>query len=56
MENALTDLMYELSSRDDVRSVRVTDRVISGEEPPLLELTQRRRQPHAVIALPTAPA
>jgi ATP-dependent Clp protease ATP-binding subunit ClpX len=56
MENALTDLMYEIPSRDDVRSVYVTDKVLSGEEPPLLELTQRSRQPHAVIALRTVPA
>jgi len=53
MEDALTDLMYEIPSRDDVRAVRVTNTVISGDEPPILELAQRSSEPDAVINLRT---
>ena len=38
VEEALTDLMFELPSRDDVRVVRVTEGAIMGQESPVLEL------------------
>ena len=56
MEDSLTDLMYELPSRDDVRSVCVTDKVITGEESPILELTQCNPEPDAVVDLRKVPA
>jgi len=37
VEDVLTDIMYEIPSRNDIRSVRVTDKVITKEEPPMLE-------------------
>jgi len=37
VEEVLTDIMYEIPSRNDIRSVRVTDKVILKEEPPVLE-------------------
>ena len=37
VEDVLTDIMYEIPSRNDIRSVRVTDKVILKEEPPMLE-------------------
>src|SRR2546421_4410051 len=37
VEEVLTDIMFELPSRSDIRTVRVTDRVIAREEPPILE-------------------
>ncbi len=40
VEDVLTDIMYEIPSRGDIRSVRVTDKVITKEEPPILEPTR----------------
>jgi ATP-dependent Clp protease ATP-binding subunit ClpX len=37
VEEVLTAIMFELPSRRDVRAVRVTDKVITGEEPAILE-------------------
>jgi ATP-dependent Clp protease ATP-binding subunit ClpX len=37
VEDVLNDIMYEIPSRSDVRAVRVTDKVILKEEPPMLE-------------------
>jgi ATP-dependent Clp protease ATP-binding subunit ClpX len=37
VEEVLTDIMFEIPSRSDIRAVRVTDKVIAGEEPPILE-------------------
>ena len=37
VEEVLTDIMFELPARRDIRAVRVTDKVISREEPPILE-------------------
>jgi len=37
VEDVLTEIMYEIPSRNDIRSVRVTDKVILKEEPPMLE-------------------
>jgi ATP-dependent Clp protease ATP-binding subunit ClpX len=37
VEEVLTDIMFELPSRSDIRAVRVTDKVIAREEPPILE-------------------
>jgi ATP-dependent Clp protease ATP-binding subunit ClpX len=37
VEEVLTDIMFELPSRRDIRAVRVTDKVITREEPPILE-------------------
>jgi ATP-dependent Clp protease ATP-binding subunit ClpX len=37
VEDVLMDIMFELPSRRDIRAVRVTDRVITREEPPILE-------------------
>ncbi len=37
VEEVLTDIMYEIPSRSDIRSVRVTDKVIMREESPTLE-------------------
>jgi len=36
VEDVLTKIMYEIPSRSDIRSVRVTDKVILKEEPPEL--------------------
>ncbi len=40
VEDVLTDIMYEIPSRGDIRSVRVTDKVITKEEAPILEPTR----------------
>jgi len=40
VEDVLTDIMYEIPSRGDIRSVRVTDKVITKEESPILEPTR----------------
>jgi ATP-dependent Clp protease ATP-binding subunit ClpX len=37
VEEVLTDIMFEIPSRRDIRAVRVTDKVIAREEPPILE-------------------
>jgi len=37
VEDVLTEIMYELPSRVDIRSVRITDKVIRKEEFPILE-------------------
>src|SRR2546421_8952854 len=37
VEEVLTDIMFELPARSDIRTVRVTDRVMAREEPPILE-------------------
>jgi ATP-dependent Clp protease ATP-binding subunit ClpX len=37
VEDVLTDIMYEIPSRSDIRSVRITDKVIMKEEAPALE-------------------
>ena len=37
VEEVLTDIMFELPARSDIRTVRVTDKVMAREEPPILE-------------------
>jgi len=37
VEDVLTEIMYEIPSRVDIRSVRITDKVIRKEEFPILE-------------------
>jgi ATP-dependent Clp protease ATP-binding subunit ClpX len=37
VEDVLTEIMYEIPSRVDIRSVRITDKVIRKEECPILE-------------------
>jgi ATP-dependent protease Clp ATPase subunit len=37
VEEVLTDIMFEIPSRRDIRAVRVTDKVIAREEPRILE-------------------
>ena len=38
MESVMTDIMYDIPSRTDVKSVTITQKTVDGEEPPLLEL------------------
>src|SRR2546421_3919615 len=40
VEDVLTEIMYEIPSRVDIRSVRITDKVIRKEEFPILEPTR----------------
>jgi ATP-dependent Clp protease ATP-binding subunit ClpX len=37
VEDVLTEIMYEIPSRVDIRAVRITDKVIRKEEGPILE-------------------
>ncbi len=37
VEEVLNDVMFEIPSRNDIRAVRITDKVINREEPPILE-------------------
>jgi ATP-dependent Clp protease ATP-binding subunit ClpX len=37
VEDVLTEIMYEIPSRVDIRAVRITDKVIRKEEFPILE-------------------
>ena len=40
VEDVLTEIMYEIPSRVDIRAVRITDKVIRKEEGPILEPTR----------------
>jgi ATP-dependent Clp protease ATP-binding subunit ClpX len=40
VEDVLTEIMYEIPSRVDIRAVRITDKVIRKEEFPILEPTR----------------
>ena len=39
-ENMMLSIMYDIPSRDDVESVKVTDKVVKGIEPPTLSVKE----------------
>ena len=47
LEETLTDIMFDLPSRDDVVEVKVTESAILGSAPPLLELSPKRQKKEA---------
>jgi len=47
LEETLTDVMFDLPSREDVTEVRVTESTITNGTPPLLEISPARRKKEA---------
>ena len=47
LEETLTDIMFDLPSRDDVVEVKVTEESIMNRTPPLLELSPKRQKKEA---------
>jgi len=47
LEETLTDIMFELPSRDDVEEVKVTEATVVNKQPPLLEINPKRQKKEA---------
>ena len=47
LEEILTDVMFDLPSRDDVVEVKVTEATVTNKQPPLLEIAPSRRKKEA---------
>ena len=47
LEEMLTDVMFELPSREDVTEVRVTEATVVNKQPPLLEISPKRQKKEA---------
>src|SRR5687768_4088102 len=47
LEETLTDIMFELPSRDDVVEVKVAEATVNNKTPPLLEIAPKRRKKEA---------
>jgi ATP-dependent Clp protease ATP-binding subunit ClpX len=47
LEETLTDIMFDLPSRDDVEEVKVTEATVLNKQPPLLEINPKRRKKEA---------
>jgi ATP-dependent Clp protease ATP-binding subunit ClpX len=47
VEEVLTDIMFEIPSRDDIVEVKVTEASVTNNAPPLLEIAPRRRKKEA---------
>ena len=47
LEEILTDVMFELPSREDVTEVKVTEPSVTRGAPPLLEISPARRKKEA---------
>ncbi|HEX2716655.1 MAG TPA: ATP-dependent Clp protease ATP-binding subunit ClpX [Gemmatimonadaceae bacterium] len=47
LEEMLTDVMFELPSREDVTEVRVTEATVVNRQPPLLEISPKRQKKEA---------
>ncbi|NUQ94015.1 MAG: ATP-dependent Clp protease ATP-binding subunit ClpX [Gemmatimonadaceae bacterium] len=47
LEEMLTDVMFDLPSREDVTEVRVTEATVINKQPPLLEISPKRQKKEA---------
>jgi ATP-dependent Clp protease ATP-binding subunit ClpX len=47
LEELLTDVMFDLPSREDVTEVRVTEATVVNKQPPLLEISPKRQKREA---------
>jgi ATP-dependent Clp protease ATP-binding subunit ClpX len=47
LEEMLTDVMFDLPSREDVTEVRVTEATVVNKQPPLLEISPKRQKKEA---------
>ena len=47
LEELLTDVMFDLPSREDVTEVRVTEATVMNKQPPLLEISPKRQKKEA---------
>ena len=47
LEELLTDIMFDLPSREDVTEVRVTEATVMNKQPPLLEISPKRQKKEA---------
>ena len=47
LEELLTDVMFDLPSREDVTEVRVTEATVMNKQPPLLEISTKRQKKEA---------
>jgi ATP-dependent Clp protease ATP-binding subunit ClpX len=47
LEEILTDVMFDLPSREDVTEVRVTEACVNNRTPPLLEISPKRQKKEA---------
>ena len=47
LEEIMTDVMFDLPSRDDITEVKITETSVLDGNPPLLELSTKRRKKEA---------